>query len=205
MIQRLYDLSYLRDVRLAKRLFPAPDPVPAPRFPKPGQTIRLVHSPADELPPPAFPKPSQLNRLADRPRKFARRCKGAPVKLSLVGAAEKVPPVKSSVREVTGNVPGGHARAGVARPAAAPSSAPPQTVEYLAALADLASNELSRAAIKEDWNAVTRCFGTVPDAALFAHGYEQYLVDREAVADPLRRVFLHYSWWLNLKRGGAHE
>jgi hypothetical protein len=74
--------------------------------------------------------------------------------------------------------------------------------KYLKALTDLAHNALSSAAIKEDFEAVTRCFGATPDAGLFARSYERYLADGEAVGDDLQRVFRHYSWWLNLKRGG---
>ncbi len=167
-IPRSYDISRLRDLRLVKQLFPAPDPLPALAFPKPGQTIRLLPSVNEELPLPAFPKPSQFARWMP----------------------EAEQPVVSAKPQVV------RPRAEAARIDASTPAA-----RYLNAVIELAQDEISYEAIEDEFEVVCRLFGETPDHELFARSYEQYLADGEATEE-LQRVFMHFSWWLNLKRGG---
>ena len=79
------------------------------------------------------------------------------------------------------------------------------SARYLNALSDLAHDEISYAAVKDEFSSVCSYFGETPDHELFARSYETYLADGKA-PEELQLVFRHYGWWLDLKRdaqGGA--
>jgi hypothetical protein len=76
------------------------------------------------------------------------------------------------------------------------------SARYLNALIELAHDEISYEAVEDEFEVVSRLFGTTPDHELFTRNYEQYLADGKA-AEELQRVFMHFGWWLNLKQGGV--
>lgn len=74
--------------------------------------------------------------------------------------------------------------------------------KYLKALSALAHQEISYEASQEEFDAVCEHFGDVPDHEAFAAGYQQYVADGTA-PEELRLAYVHYGWWLNLKKDGA--
>jgi hypothetical protein len=214
-IPRSYDLSYLRDVRLAKQLFPAAEPVPALAFPKPGQTIRLVPS-LRALRAPAFPKPAQSIRwtlggvdgetngteVSSGPdRDDDKHQKAATISNPCDGLEQRVVLCVESQELCCGEHDSG-THAGRNRDLGTGIGCLNSYEQFLFALIELAGNDLALEAIQFDIAAVGRHFGMRPDAALFARCYEQYLADGNA-PEELQRVFRDYGWWLNLKRGEA--
>ena len=168
-IPRSYDIRQLRDLRLVRQMFPAPEPLPALAFPKPKHTIRLVPS-LEPLSAPAFPKPSQTSHWTFEASQPA-----------VVKQAFAKPRVASG------------------RIAATTPSA-----RYLNALIELLQDEISYEAVEDEFEVVSRVFGDPPDHELFTRSYEQFLADGKATEE-LQRVFMHFTWWLNLKAGCEHS
>jgi hypothetical protein len=148
--------------------------------------VRALFPDPEPLPALAFPKPGQTIRLVPSLQPLPAPAFPKPSQFSRWTPGPETPVVvQQDVAEVTPY------RIEADTPAA----------RYLNALSELAHAEISYAAVREEFDTVSRCFGVTPDHELFALGYEKYLADSTTLTEDLQRVFRHYSWWLNLKHG----
>jgi hypothetical protein len=149
------------------------------------RTVRQLF-PVEPLPPLAFPKPGQTIRLATDNVELPTPKFPKPWQ-KLWARDVETPAITEPV---------------VAAPAAAPYRIESVSLaaQYLNDMGELAHDEISREAVKDQFNVVTTHFGATPDHELFARRHARYLADGEATEE-LRFLFTRFSWWLDLKGG----